>query len=140
MPKTKMNLKQRQHATGELCANVCGFKDGDHEIAKNAITQRLATLYGRAPKKFEQTAKGDSHNDKFQVDWGLIKATIGTSEQTLNESEMFLLRALCDFADLTVLGVCDAELSSEWEANTKLANKVGQDAVNAARTPETPKS
>ena len=143
MKKISLTLKQQQHAVGDLCASVCGFStttttlpDGrvtsDFETAARAISQRHAVLYGKAPKKHEERAKADGHVDKFNVDWAGVKAKLGTDEQTLSESEMFILRALCDFAELVLLGVETAELGKEWEANIKLVNDIGNAAVKAA--------
>lgn len=127
MKKLNLTVKQQQHATGNLIASILGA-EADGAVARE-FSSRLATLYGRAPKSHTQKAKADGHTDSFSVDWGTIAATIGTEQQTLNESEAGLLRSLCDANMLTLLGVVSipAEyLAENWSQNVKLWSAVAK--------------
>ncbi len=135
MKKLTLDLKQQQFATGNLIASILGEPE---DIAR-LISQRHATLYGRAPKSTEQKASTDGHADKFKVDWQLLARTHGTSEQTLSEIESGLLRALCDFNELTLLGVVsasEAQLANTWQGRLKVVEamvKTGKEKAAAAK-------
>lgn len=133
MKKLTLDLKQQQYATGNLIASILG----EPEETARLISQRHATLYGRAPKSKEEKATKDGHNDKFKVDWQLLARTHGTPEQTLSEIETGLLRAFCDFNELTLLGVKSAsedQLDKSWQSPLKAIAAMVKAAKEKAAT------